>query len=163
MFHVERRSPAIEIVARGLARIGDSVLVCRSLKGGHCYLPGGHVEFGESTEAALIREFQEEAGHPVRISGFATAMEQRFVQRGRERHELSLVFHVELQARTGASRLPQVASLEPSIAFEWIDVDRLAVQSFKPECLMVPVQAGKIPPWITVDVRLEPPRMESMR
>ena len=59
----------IELIARGLARRDNDVLLCLNLKGGYAYLPGGHVEFGESAREALEREFVEESGIQVTSGG----------------------------------------------------------------------------------------------
>src|SRR5262249_44925533 len=40
--------PHIEVIARGVIRRGRFVLACRNVKKGYVYLPGGHVEFGET-------------------------------------------------------------------------------------------------------------------
>jgi ADP-ribose pyrophosphatase YjhB (NUDIX family) len=150
MFHVER-SPHIEILARGLARIGDQILICRSLKWGYCYLPGGHVEFGESSADALRREFIEECGTSVRVGALQSVVEQRFVQRGRSRHELSLVFHVELDVNHAEDQPPALSSREPKIAFEWVAAGTLSTQRFFPACIAPALAAGVLPRWITVE------------
>lgn len=122
----------IEIIARGLARRDGSVLLCRSVAGGHSYLPGGHVEPGESAADALAREFMEETGVETRVGPLLLAAEVRFTQDGRARHELDLVFHVEHARGDWPGAMP---TLEPDIRFEWTPTDRLAEAGFVPACL----------------------------
>lgn len=42
-------------------------------------LPGGAIEAGETAEAAVAREFGEETGLIVSVSGFVTTADQRFL------------------------------------------------------------------------------------
>ena len=50
----------IEVIARGVCVAGGRVLLCRAKGGSSTYLPGGHVEFGETGREALVREMREE-------------------------------------------------------------------------------------------------------
>lgn len=127
----------IEFLARGLWICGSKVLVCRNLKHGYCYLPGGHVEPGESAKRALEREFLEEADERIRVGEACLVVEQRFVQRGKARHEISLVFHVE---RHGDANEP-VHSQEPDISFELVESDHLGQRDFLPSFSIDTVRA----------------------
>lgn len=58
------------VVAAAFIRKGDSVLLARrslqkAIAPGRYHLPGGHVEFGESVEQAVVREIKEELGIDV--------------------------------------------------------------------------------------------------
>lgn len=46
---------------------GGKILLQRDADGSEYALPGGHVQVGETLEDALLREFSEETGIPVRI------------------------------------------------------------------------------------------------
>lgn len=119
----------IEIIARGVMRRDGHILLCRSLAGGHAYLPGGHVEPGEPAAAALRREMHEETGLDTTPGPLLCVHEERFTQGGTPRHEINLVFHVE-----HAERLPEVVpSREPQIAFEWTPLSALAGAGLLPE------------------------------
>ena len=52
----------IETIARGVCVRGGKVLLCRAKGGATTYLPGGHIEFGETGRKALVREIKEELG-----------------------------------------------------------------------------------------------------
>src|ERR1041385_316650 len=90
----------IEVIARGVLRHGSAVLACRNVKHGYLYLPGGHIEFGETAPAALAREFEEECGLRVRPGPCALVTEGTFEAPSKDggtkrHHEINLVFHVE--------------------------------------------------------------------
>lgn len=116
----------IELIARGLYIRDQRILVCRNLAGGYCYLPGGHVEFGEPAAAALARELQEEIGLEAIIGDLILATEEVFETRGKRHHEVNLVFHVE-RMQDGLVR-----SLEPEIDFDWVDRTQLAEEDLRP-------------------------------
>lgn len=122
----------IETIARGLALHNGKVLLCRSLKHDHAYLPGGHVEPGETAAEALAREFKEECGLSVTVGGFLVANEHTFTQRGKPKHEWNVVFHVE-----HAGGWPeQIVSEEEDIAFAWCDIAALPEAGFVPTPLL---------------------------
>lgn len=124
----------IEVIARGICIEGGKLLVCVNVAGGYGYLPGGHVEFGESASAALGREMQEECNERVSVLSPLLAHEMVFDQGGRHRHELSIVFPVK---RIDPTRV--VLSREPDIAFEWWPIEGLAARPFRPTELLEPL------------------------
>ncbi len=129
----------IELIARGLLVRGSRVLLCRSLKRGYMYLPGGHVEFGETAAEALAREWMEELGWPVRVGELALAAEVLFRDAKRDRHELNLVFHVE---QGGQGVTGETASREPKIAFDWVDLAAVVDLDVRPTAIRAWLASG---------------------
>ena len=52
----------IETIARGVAVKDGKILLCKAKCGSSTYLPGGHIELGETGREALVREIKEETG-----------------------------------------------------------------------------------------------------
>ncbi|USO00110.1 MAG: NUDIX domain-containing protein [Phycisphaeraceae bacterium] len=108
----------IEVIARGAWIERGQVLLCRNVAGEFWYLPGGHVEAGESAADALRREFAEETGLDPIVGPALLIMENLFHDGRSRHHELNLVFHVEHRGKFDPP-LP-VPSKEGDIAFDWI-------------------------------------------
>ncbi|MBI1189442.1 MAG: NUDIX domain-containing protein [Tepidisphaera sp.] len=128
------KTPHIEVIARGALFHGEHVLLCRALRGGYFYLPGGHVEFGETAAQAVARELIEEAALPVAVGRCLHVHEQIFRQGERQRHELNLLFHVELvqPAPPPPSLPPTIRSQESHLAFEWVALSSIAKLDLRP-------------------------------
>lgn len=114
----------IELIARGVLIRESQLLVCENVKSKYLFLPGGHVEFGESVEIALIREMMEESGRPVSVGRFMGIFEASFQQAregkaAKRHHEVNLIYEM-----TTEDDVP-IASIESKIAFRWIPIDDL--------------------------------------
>lgn len=125
----------IEVIARGILLRDSAILACRNVAKGYFYLPGGHVDFGEAPATAVAREFKEECGLTVQTQECLLVCEARFEQGGRARQEINVVFHVEPSPTAPLSRAHPVSSLEPEIAFEWIDMARLVDIDLRPDVI----------------------------
>jgi ADP-ribose pyrophosphatase YjhB (NUDIX family) len=116
----------IEITARAIITddTKTKMLFCAPQKENsadkYYYLPGGHVEFGESAKAALLRELSEETG--IRAStaelNFIGTEENIFMQGNIPHHEINVYFEVK---RFFSGR-EKVESLEKGILFEWLPI-----------------------------------------
>jgi len=126
----------LEVIARGLWLRDDQVLLCRSTKRGYAYLPGGHVEFGESASVALQREVMEETGIAVTVGAPLLCVEQFFEDR-KPHHEYSVVFHVE-----PVEPVDEVQSQEDGISFEWAPLALVPELDIRPEPIRAWLAAG---------------------
>ena len=111
----------IETIARGVCIVDGFILLCRAKHGTTSYLPGGHIEFGETGRQALVREVREELGVASETGAFLGCLENSFLQHGKPHAEINLVYELRVPSlrdgRTG-ELLPPVAQ-EDWIAFEW--------------------------------------------
>ena len=88
----------IHLIARGFLMCGEEIILCR-LKGAEWFfLPGGHIESGESARTALLRELQEEIGSSdYKIDYFIGVCENIFpLEEGILQHEINIIFKVDV-------------------------------------------------------------------
>ena len=122
----------IEVIARGVCVMDGQLLLCHGKTSGLTYLPGGHVEFGETARQALVREMLEESGRQSETGRFLGCCEHTFLQNGEPHAEINLVFELTVE---GVSPLEQVAAAEDWIGFAWHPLDNLAAAHFEPAAL----------------------------
>lgn len=77
--------------------IKDKKLLVAEYIGHHYFLPGGHVEVGESAENALIRELREELGVNCSIKNFLGVIENKWEEREVFHHEINHIFEIDSQ------------------------------------------------------------------
>ena len=122
----------IETIARGVCVDGGKILLCRAKGGKSTYLPGGHIEFGETGRRALVREVKEELGVDSATGAFLGALENSFLQNGKPHAEINLIYELKLDDAAGATCLK---SREEWIEFEWFGLNELDSANLLPESL----------------------------
>ena len=116
----------IETIARGVCVKDGKVLLCRAKGGKSTYLPGGHIEFGETGREALVREVKEELGIASSAGAFLGVVENAFLQHGKPHAEINLVYEMKIDDA-------DVKSQEDWIEFEWCDLGQLDAANLLPE------------------------------
>lgn len=112
----------IEIIARAIItdETRTKMLFCvpRDTETPYFYLPGGHIEFGETAKVALVRELYEETGVDVSEAEFqfVGTDERIFTQDNNPHHEINVYFEVR-KVFSGNEDIP---SLEEEISFRWL-------------------------------------------
>ena len=99
----------IETIARGVCIVDGRLLLCKAKGGSTTYLPGGHIEFGETGRQALVREMQEETGLAAETGRFLGCLENSFLQHGKPHAEINLVYEMT------------VADLKVEAKEDWIE------------------------------------------
>ena len=126
----------IETIARGVCIIDGKILLCLPKDRSYSYLPGGHIEFGETGREALVREMKEETGLDATAGDLLGVVESSFVQKGEKHCEINLIYRMEVALPTavdGNRHLP-TAALEDWICFDWVDCDKIdSVNLLPPE------------------------------
>jgi 8-oxo-dGTP diphosphatase len=107
----------IELIVRLIIKKDDKFLLCKNLKEGHYFLPGGHVEFGDTLEETIYKEMSEELAlnkEDVSNISFNKYIENSYEHKEQKHCEINMVFTAELKDGI------EIKSRENHIDFEWI-------------------------------------------
>lgn len=124
-FLVEWKNMNFEICVRGIIIKNRKILVCKNKKKNFYYFPGGHVDFGEDAERALIRELKEELNLSVKKVSFMGVNENFFHDEDGKHHEINLVFKVSVNK-------VRDKSMEDYIDFFFFDIKKFTKEKVLP-------------------------------
>lgn len=117
-------------LARGIILAKGKVLLAHQKGAGSTFLPGGHINFGEKAESALVREIEEELGMKAVIKQFIGAVECSWIENEQVNHEINLLFEIQIPD-LDSSESP--ASQESHLEFIWVNPADLKEHNLLPE------------------------------
>lgn len=86
-----------ELCVRAIIQNQGRILACWHKLKKYYFFPGGHINFGETAESALIRELKEELDIKVRKLSFIGIVENIYREDGEKHHEINLAFDVSVK------------------------------------------------------------------
>ena len=118
----------LHILARAVIRRGNTVLLARAKGQANTFLPGGHLETGESLKTCVARELQEELGLEAQVGSYLGMVEHTW-DAAETHYELNHLFETSLPALKGTNPVP---SLESHLTFFWAELGALSEYSLEP-------------------------------
>lgn len=125
----------------GILKVNDKYLTVK-IQGNEFYcLPGGHVELGEDTDSAILREMKEELGYEVKIVKLVSIIQNFFKTKDdKVFHELGYYYIVEPANISDVNTNDYVITENDKgklvrLEFKWFTLDELKQAYFLPEIL----------------------------
>ena len=112
-------------------------------------LPGGHVELGESTDEAIIREMGEELGYPVKISRLMSVAQNFFTKDNKPFHEFSFYYLVNPENEKDVNpdnyiRMENDKGVMKKLEFAWLSKEDLDNVKFNPRFVKNMLSSNKV-------------------
>lgn len=132
----------IHVITRAILIQEEQIVLCRAKGREKFFLPGGHVENGETVKQALLRELEEELGsHEYRLGAFAGVCEGIFpTEKGIFQQEVNLLFEVHI---------PKGKILSKESHIEFICIDKTALGKY--DVMPLGIKEGMIE-WMSNEV-----------
>lgn len=147
--------PNLHVLTRGVLIIDDHILLCKTktLQTNFYFLPGGHIECGESASAALLRELREEIGYDFVVNRFLGVSEysfdpQKTIHAKCHTHDYSLLFVISPSWQAARVIHPNVKlkQVEDDINISWLKLSELEHIDIRPQMLK-----QLLPKWLKAD------------
>ncbi|MFD1736354.1 NUDIX domain-containing protein [Bacillus salitolerans] len=116
-------------LVRGIIIRDDKILIAQAKGHINTFLPGGHIEFGESAKVALKRELNEELGANCNVGRFLGIVEHKWEKDGMLHCEINQVFEVQSKELL-TSHNPM--SYESHLEFLWCSGKELDEKNLQP-------------------------------
>lgn len=132
----------------GIVIYNNKILTIKMKNNVSYCLPGGHVELGEDTQTAILREMLEEIDTPVSIDKEIAIVENFYMdKKGFQTHELSFYYIVSPENfdKISLQNYEKVENDKGEIKvhnFEWLDIKSLNNFDFRPEFLKEKLMNG---------------------
>jgi len=111
------------------------ILVQRDADGHEFALPGGHIHIGETTEAALIREYKEETGADISCMRLLWSEECFWAWNGKAAHNFSFYYLIKL---IDDSSIPDIGKFirhkdNGNVVIGWMPIEEIQNITIYPE------------------------------
>ena len=141
----------------GILKVNNKYLTVKIADNDFYCLPGGHVELGEDTDNAILREMKEELGYEVKINKLVSIIQNFFKSKDNTIfHELGYYYIVEPVNIEDVNLNDYIVTeLDKGklvrLEFKWFTLEELQTARFLPEILKTQLNNENLTNIITRD------------
>lgn len=122
------------LITRAVITQGDCVLLARQKGMNNTFLPGDHIEIGESATTALQREIFEELKKNINIQEYLGAVEADWEEGEVVHYEINHIFKVNID---NLNFHTPIKSYEDHLEFFWSKIHDLEINNLLPSPLIM--------------------------
>lgn len=121
--------------AVGVIKHNDKFLIMNENNAAHYHLPGGHIEIGENSLAAVTREIKEELDYNIKNTTLFCIQENFYKKKEVIQHGVEYYYLIELEKgveTVDREVIENDRGVEKHLLVKWISIDELKITDLKP-------------------------------
>ncbi len=121
--------------ACGIIQQENMFLIMRVNKTPYYHIPGGHIEIGESSEQAVVREIKEEIGCDVQETNLFAIQENFWIRDNKKCHGIEFYYIIKLKKQLQMKdheRIENDKGEEKLLEFKWVTLEELKDIDLRP-------------------------------
>ena len=119
----------------GIIKQGNKFLIMRVNKTSYYHIPGGHIEIGEDSEQAVVREIKEEIGCDVQETSLFSIQENFWVRNAKKCHGIEFYYIIKPKQQLQMKDYEKIENdkgEENLLEFKWVTAEELKDIDLRP-------------------------------
>ena len=119
----------------GIIKQDNKFLIMKVNKTSYFHIPGGHIEIGEDSEQAIIREIKEEVGCEVEKTHLFAIQENFWERNNKKCHGIEFYYIIEPKQQLemkNYQRIEEDNGKELLLEFKWVNIHELKEIDLRP-------------------------------
>lgn len=124
--------------ARAIIKQDEKFLLICVNDAPYYHLPGGHVEIGENSKDAVLREIKEEVGIDVALGNLVLINEQFYDKQGVATHSMILYYVAKPKAKIDTQNSVRMEKMGTKLIkneLRWVTLDELKTIDLRPQLI----------------------------
>lgn len=121
--------------AVGIIKKDDKYLILNVDDSAYCHIPGGHIEIGEDSLAAVTREIKEELGYTVKTANLFCIQENFYEKKGIVQHGVEYYYLIETEEELETVDRVVIENdrgVEKHLQIKWVSIEDLEEIDLRP-------------------------------
>ena len=137
----------LNVRAAAIIMHDGKILTHRNKNSYHYALLGGRIAIGEDSKTTVLREYEEELGKKIEITGYVATIENFFEMKGSKYHEIMFVYKAEFVNEEDKKINYTLKNLEGKdyLEYPWLEVDKLDEYNIVPKAIKKILKENKFP------------------
>lgn len=122
----------------GIIKQENKFLIMKVNKTSYYHIPGGHIEIGEDSEQAVIREIKEEIGCDVKETKLFSIQENFWTRNNKKCHGIEFYYIIKLKQQLQMQECEKIENdkgEEKLLHFKWVTLEELKDIDLRPSTI----------------------------